>query len=174
VFDLENSAGTPIYVHAKICIIDDTWFTCGSDNFNRRSWTTDSELTCAVIDTSAGEPPGADPGTGTDPGTDAGPGASRPLAARLRLQLWAEHLGLDQNDPQLQDRAHGLKLWNAAADALDHWHKTGGHSPRPTGHVRHHTPEPVPPLHRLWAEAANRLVVDPDGRPRRMRGTTPF
>ncbi len=51
VFDLENSAGTPIYVHAKICIIDDTWFTCGSDNFNRRSWTNDSELTCAVLDT---------------------------------------------------------------------------------------------------------------------------
>ena len=46
-------AGTPIYVHAKVCIIDDIWFTCGSDNFNRRSWTTDSELTCAVIDTTA-------------------------------------------------------------------------------------------------------------------------
>ena len=56
MFDLENRAGTPIYVHAKICIIDDTWFTCGSDNFNRRSWTTDSELTCAVVDTTAGQP----------------------------------------------------------------------------------------------------------------------
>lgn len=166
VFDLENSAGTPIYVHAKICIIDDTWFTCGSDNFNRRSWTTDSELTCAVIDTSASH---------WDPtGADSGPGASRPLAYGLRLQLWAEHLGLDQNDPQLHTPAAGLKLWNAAADALDRWHETGRRSPRPKGHVRHHIPEPVPPLQRLWAGAANRLVVDPDGRPRRMRGTTPF
>ena len=70
--------------------------------------------------------------------------------------------------------AAGLKLWNAAADALDQWHETGRRSPRPKGHVRHHTTEPVPPLQRLWAEAANRLVVDPDGRPRRMRGTAPF
>ncbi|MFC9336005.1 phospholipase D family protein [Arthrobacter sp. NPDC057009] len=165
VFDLENTAGTPIYVHAKICIIDDVWLTCGSDNFNRRSWTTDSELTCAVIDTSATrrEPAGAETDTGT----------SRPLPCGLRLQLWAEHLGLDQNDPQLQDPAAGLKLWNAAADALDQWHRSGRRSPRPKGHVRHHTTEPVRPLHRIWAEAANRLVVDPDGRPRRMHGT-PF
>ena len=96
VFDLENSAGTPIYVHAKICIIDDTWFTCGSDNFNRRSWTTDSELTCAVFDTTAGrrEPDSADTSTGS----------ARPLAHGLRLQLWAEHLGLDQDDPSSTPR----------------------------------------------------------------------
>ena len=50
VFDLENTSGTPIYVHAKVCVVDDVWMTCGSDNFNRRSWTNDSELTCAVID----------------------------------------------------------------------------------------------------------------------------
>ena len=50
VFDLENADGVPIYVHAKICVVDDVWLTCGSDNFNRRSWTNDSELTCAVID----------------------------------------------------------------------------------------------------------------------------
>ncbi|MFP3460261.1 phospholipase D-like domain-containing protein [Arthrobacter globiformis] len=184
VFDLENRAGTPIYVHAKICIIDDVWFTCGSDNFNRRSWTTDSELTCAVIDTSASqwEPPGTDTGseTSTDTSTDTGQGAdtaagsSRPLAYGLRLQLWAEHLGLDEDDPQLHAPEAGLKLWNATADALDHWHATGRSAPRPKGHVRNHTPEPVPPLQRLWAGAANRLVVDPDGRPRRMRGTTPF
>jgi phosphatidylserine/phosphatidylglycerophosphate/cardiolipin synthase-like enzyme len=155
VFDLENRAGTPIYVHAKICIIDDTWFTCGSDNFNRRSWTTDSELTCAVIDTAAGS-------------------RASGLAYGLRLKLWAEHLGLDQDDSQLRDPADGLRLWNSTADALDHWHKTGGGSPRPKGHARHHTADPVPRLQRLWADTVNRLVVDPDGRPRRMRGTTPF
>jgi len=166
VFDLENSTGTPIYVHAKICIIDDTWFTCGSDNFNRRSWTTDSELTCAVLDTTADnrEPPG----------TDTGHAASRRLARDLRLQLWAEHLSLDQNDPQLHDPASGLELWNTTADALDHWHETGRRAPRPTGHVRHHTPEPVPPIQRLWAVPISRLVVDPDGRPRRLRGTAQF
>ena len=166
VFDLENRAGTPIYVHAKICIIDDTWFTCGSDNFNRRSWTTDSELTCAVFDTTADNRDA--------PGTDTSHDTSRPLAHGLRLQLWAEHLGLDQNDPQLHDPAAGLKLWNTTADALDRWHETGRRSPRPAGHVRHHTPEPVSPRQRLWADPMSRLVVDPDGRPRRLRGTTQF
>ena len=39
VFDLENDAGVPIYLHAKVCIVDDSWLTIGSDNFNRRSWT---------------------------------------------------------------------------------------------------------------------------------------
>ena len=40
VYGIENHQGTPVYVHAKVCVIDDTWATVGSDNFNRRSWTT--------------------------------------------------------------------------------------------------------------------------------------
>ena len=166
VFDLENRAGTPIYVHAKICIIDDTWFTCGSDNFNRRSWTNDSELTCAVLDTTVDNREA--------PGTDNSRDTFRPLAHKLRLQLWAEHLGLEQNDPQLVDPAAGLKLWNTTADALDRWHEAGRRSTRPAGHARHHTPEPVSARQRLWADPMSRLLMDPDGRPRRLRGTTQF
>ena len=166
VFDLENTIGTPIYVHAKICIVDDTWTTCGSDNFNRRSWTTDSELTCAVLDTTAHDREPSDTETGND--------ASRRLASDLRLQLWAEHLGLDPNDPQLHEPAAGLELWNAAADALDRWHGTGRRAPRPTGRVRHHTLEAVSLVQRLWAVPINRLVLDPDGRPRQLRGTAQF
>jgi phosphatidylserine/phosphatidylglycerophosphate/cardiolipin synthase-like enzyme len=49
-YDLENREGAPVYVHAKVCIVDDVWMTVGSDNFNRRSWTHDSELSCAVLD----------------------------------------------------------------------------------------------------------------------------
>ncbi|MFQ4149594.1 phospholipase D-like domain-containing protein [Arthrobacter sp. LAPM80] len=154
VFNLENRSGTPIYVHAKICIIDDAWFTCGSDNFNRRSWTTDSELTCAVV--------------------DSGHDASSSLAHALRRELWAEHLGLEQDDPRLHDPLSALQLWKSTADALDRWHETGGRSPRPVGQVRHHIPEPVPPLKRLWADPLSRFVVDPDGRPRRLRGTSEF
>jgi phosphatidylserine/phosphatidylglycerophosphate/cardiolipin synthase-like enzyme len=163
IFDLENSQDNPIYVHAKICIIDDTWFTCGSDNFNRRSWTTDSELTCAVMDRSNGMPP---TGSGTLP--------SQPLAKELRLQLWAEHLGLEQDDPKLHANTAGLALWNSAADALDQWHRAGRRTPRPAGQVRHHAPAPVPPLQRLWADPLYRFIVDPDGRPRRLRGTPRF
>jgi phosphatidylserine/phosphatidylglycerophosphate/cardiolipin synthase-like enzyme len=164
VFDLENSEGTPIYVHAKICIIDDTWFTCGSDNFNRRSWTTDSELTCAVMDTSGGDSPPSDTAT-------ALPG---PLARELRLQLWAEHLGLGQDDPKLRAGAPPLRLWNSTADALDQWHRTGRRTQRPAGQVRRHAPAAVTPLQRLWAGPIYRLIVDPDGRPRRLRGTDRF
>src|ERR1700752_4177980 len=50
VFDVENHEGTPVYVHAKVCVVDDTWCSVGSDNFNRRSWTHDSELSCAILD----------------------------------------------------------------------------------------------------------------------------
>jgi phosphatidylserine/phosphatidylglycerophosphate/cardiolipin synthase-like enzyme len=165
VFDVENSAGTPVYVHAKICIVDDTWITCGSDNFNRRSWTTDSEITCAVLDTSTDR---------ESLGTGAARVSSRGLARDVRLQLWSEHLERDQHDPQLQDPAAALELWNSSADTLDHWHATGSRKPRPGGRVRHHTPEPVPPLQRLWAVPMSRLVLDPDGRPRRLRGTAQF
>ena len=48
VYGVENHQGTPVYVHAKVCVIDDVWAAVGSDNVNRRSWTHDSELSCAV------------------------------------------------------------------------------------------------------------------------------
>src|ERR1700681_1865135 len=50
IYDVENPQGTPVYVHAKVCVIDDVWAAVGSDNFNRRSWTHDSEVSCAVLD----------------------------------------------------------------------------------------------------------------------------
>ena len=166
VFDLENSVGTPIYVHAKICIVDDIWVICGSSNFNRRSWTTDSELTCAVLDTTDGN--------GEPTSSEIGRDHSQPLAQNLRRQLWAEHLGLDRNDPRLDDPAAGLELWNNTADVLDHWHETGRRAPRPSSRARHHTPQPVTPIQRLWALPVSRLVLDPDGRPRQLRGTAQF
>ncbi|GGF22529.1 phospholipase D family protein [Subtercola lobariae] len=165
IFDLENEAGTPIYIHAKICIVDDTWFTCGSDNFNRRSWTTDSELTCAVIDTSAA--------TNDAPGREADTGIHTGLASALRRELWAEHLGVSEADARLDNPEDGLSIFRASADALDAWHAAGGGT-RPTGRLRHHTPEPVSRVQSLWASPINRIGVDPDGRPRRLRGTTTF
>lgn len=165
VFDLENSAGVPIYVHAKICVVDDTWFTCGSDNFNRRSWTSDSELTCAVVDASPDAP---------RPHGDTHERARGGIARDVRVQLWAEHLGLEEDDPRLVEPGDGLSLWNASADALDHWHATGSRGPRPTGQVRHHRTEPVSRVQRLWAGPINRVVIDPDARPRRLRGTSDF
>ena len=87
LFDLENADGTPIYVHAKVCVVDDQWMTIGSDNLNRRSWTHDSELTCAVVD------------------------PSRVLPRQTRTSLWAEHLGLPQDEPRLSDLSSAVTLW---------------------------------------------------------------
>ncbi|OLB78121.1 MAG: phospholipase [Actinobacteria bacterium 13_2_20CM_2_71_6] len=74
VYSLENHAGTPVYVHAKVCVVDDTWMAVGSDNFNVRSWTHDSELSCAVLDeatSGGGDPAGAAEYAG-DPAGEAG------------------------------------------------------------------------------------------------------
>ncbi len=161
VFDLENASGVPVYVHAKVCIVDDVWLTCGSDNFNRRSWTNDSELTCAVID---------DDSDDREPRRlDAHGDGARRLARDLRLQLWAEHLARDPADPELLDPDSAVALWAESAAALDGWHASGGLGPRPPGQVRRHDPAPVNRLQRLWAAPMYNRVFDPDGRPRRLR-----
>jgi phosphatidylserine/phosphatidylglycerophosphate/cardiolipin synthase-like enzyme len=58
----------PIYVHAKVGIVDDRWCTVGSANLNERGLEGDSELNAQVIDDE--------------------------LAREARLRLWAEHLRL--------------------------------------------------------------------------------
>lgn len=57
----------PIYVHAKIGIVDDHWATVGSANLNSRGLSHDAELNIAVLDDD--------------------------FARALRLALWAEHCG---------------------------------------------------------------------------------
>lgn len=162
IYDLENDAGTPIYVHAKVCIVDDVWMTCGSDNFNLRSWTCDSELTCAVLDSARDE---REP---TDPSGD-GSGARR-LPRNLRLQLWAEHLQRDPGDQDLLDPVAGFELWRRSAAALDAWNRSGRRGTPPRGRARPHQPDPVGRLTRLWARPYHRLLFDPDDRPIGLRG----
>lgn len=137
MFDLVNAAGTPIYVHAKVCVVDDHWMTIGSDNLNLRSWTHDSELTCAVVD------------------------ADGVLPRNLRTSLWAEHLGLPQDDPRLSDLSGAMALWDERVGA-------------PGSRTRHHVPTALSARTRLWARVAYRTLYDPDGRPRRLRGTPHF
>lgn len=160
-YNLENAAGVPIYVHAKICVVDDVWFTCGSDNFNRRSWTSDSELTCAVIDTTRDEREPRDVSAHGD--------GARRLARDLRLQVWAEHLGRTAGDPELVDPASAFEVWRRTAAELDAWHAGGRQGPRPPGQIRRHEPDPVGRLNRIWAEPLYRAFFDPDDRPRRLR-----
>jgi phosphatidylserine/phosphatidylglycerophosphate/cardiolipin synthase-like enzyme len=56
----------PLYVHAKIGIVDDAWLTVGSANLNEHSFFNDSEMNVVTCD--------------------------QRLARETRLRLWAEHL----------------------------------------------------------------------------------
>ncbi|HWE82697.1 MAG TPA: phospholipase D family protein, partial [Gaiellaceae bacterium] len=58
----------PIYVHAKVGIVDDAWLTIGSANLNEHSLFNDTEMNVVMHDPD--------------------------LARRTRLELWAEHLEL--------------------------------------------------------------------------------
>jgi phosphatidylserine/phosphatidylglycerophosphate/cardiolipin synthase-like enzyme len=164
VFDVENHDGVPVYVHAKVCVVDDVWATVGSDNFNRRSWTHDSELSCAVLDASR------DPREPTDP-AGTGDGA-RVFARDLRLRLMREHLDRSPDgseDADLIDPESAVRAVTRSAEALEAWHAGGGEGPRPPGRLRPHNPRRLGRLTRLWAMPAYRLLYDPDGRPWRDR-----
>jgi len=43
------NGGKGIYCHAKVQLFDDALLICGSSNINRRSYTVDTELTCAIM-----------------------------------------------------------------------------------------------------------------------------
>jgi phosphatidylserine/phosphatidylglycerophosphate/cardiolipin synthase-like enzyme len=59
----------PLYVHAKVGVIDDRWLIVGSANLNAHSFFNDTEM-CVVTDDAA-------------------------LALQTRIRLWSEHLELD-------------------------------------------------------------------------------
>jgi phosphatidylserine/phosphatidylglycerophosphate/cardiolipin synthase-like enzyme len=63
-----NEHYRPIYVHAKVAIIDDLWSTVGSANLNNRGMRDDTEMNVATLDAE--------------------------LATGLRMMLLAEHVGL--------------------------------------------------------------------------------
>ena len=80
----------PIYVHAKVAIVDDRWLTVGSANLNEHSLFNDSEVNVVVRD--------------------------EELARDTRLRLWSEHLELppeeiDGDPAEVIDRH-----WDAIAD----------------------------------------------------------
>ncbi|MEO6821168.1 MAG: phospholipase D-like domain-containing protein [Candidatus Nanopelagicales bacterium] len=162
VYDVENHAGTPVYVHAKVVVVDDVWAMVGSDNLNRRSWTHDSELSIAVLDEERDH---------REPHDVAGTGdGARVFARDLRLQLWAEHLDRGPEDlDDLLEPAEGFAAFARQADALQAWYDSGSSEPRPPGRIRRHQPERVSAAQRTWALPLYRALYDPDGRPWRDR-----
>ena len=64
----EGGRADPLYVHAKVAVVDDRWLIVGSANLNAHSFFNDTEM-CVVTDDAA-------------------------LARDTRVRLWAEHLEL--------------------------------------------------------------------------------
>jgi phosphatidylserine/phosphatidylglycerophosphate/cardiolipin synthase-like enzyme len=82
----------PVYVHAKVMIVDDQWWTVGSANLNSRGMRSDAEINVVSL--------------------------SPATARELRLSLWAEHLRIsDANRVHLSDPHVALEVMSAAAEA---------------------------------------------------------
>jgi phosphatidylserine/phosphatidylglycerophosphate/cardiolipin synthase-like enzyme len=80
----------PIYVHAKIAIVDDRWLTIGSANLNEHSLFNDTEMNVVANDPN--------------------------LARSTRLQLWSEHLELP-SDEIPDDPARAIdELWRPISE----------------------------------------------------------
>src|SRR5262249_7072764 len=91
LFQAGASPPQPVYVHAKIGIVDDRWLTIGSANLNEHSLFNDTEVNLVVADADA--------------------------ATSLRKRLWAEHLECEE--AALEAPVHELvdELWFPRAEA---------------------------------------------------------
>jgi phosphatidylserine/phosphatidylglycerophosphate/cardiolipin synthase-like enzyme len=84
----------PLYVHAKVAIVDDGWLAVGSANLNEHSLFNDSEVDVVTCDAA--------------------------LARATRLQLWAEHLEREPADVDGEPRRLVDELWRPiAAEQLE-------------------------------------------------------
>jgi len=81
----------PIYVHAKVAVVDDEWVLVGSANINLRGFETDSELDAFIHDAE--------------------------FARALRVRLWAEHLARAEEQVAALPPAHVVDaLWKSQAE----------------------------------------------------------
>ena len=80
----------PVYVHAKIGIVDDRWLTIGSANLNEHSFFNDTEVNVVACDAA--------------------------LARGTRLRLWAEHL--QRAEPEVSAHSTEVidRLWRPIAE----------------------------------------------------------
>ena len=86
----------PLYVHAKVGIVDDRWLTIGSANLNAHSLLNDTEMNVVTDDAE--------------------------LARATRERLWAEHLELDpgarrRRPPAWSTSAGARSRWSSCAAA---------------------------------------------------------
>ncbi len=87
----DGDEAAPVYVHAKLGIVDDEWLTVGSANLNEHSLFNDTEVNIATDD--------------------------HALARSTRLRLWAEHLGRPVEELENADPADVVDhLWRPLAE----------------------------------------------------------
>ncbi|MDX6664475.1 MAG: hypothetical protein QOG68_681 [Solirubrobacteraceae bacterium] len=80
----------PLYVHAKVAIVDDAWLTVGSANLNEHSLFNDTEVNVVTCDPA--------------------------LARDTRLRLWAEHLEREVGEVSGPPARVVDELWRPIAD----------------------------------------------------------
>ena len=95
LYGRDDNESSPVYIHAKVGIVDDEWLTIGSGNLNNHSLFNDSEVNVVTCDPE--------------------------LALETRLRLWGEHLELplDQVDGDPSEVMDNL--WQPIA--LDQLHR---------------------------------------------------
>ncbi len=131
----------PIYVHSKLVIVDDTWFTIGSANLTRRSWTFDSEINIACIDQRLRR-------------------GGHQSARQLRVDLLAEHLGLIPVErPAIDDPRDAFRIVKEVLAGKRNWMRT--HLLAVDLKFTHYGPFPDD-FDPVLREAVD-LLADPDG-----------
>jgi phosphatidylserine/phosphatidylglycerophosphate/cardiolipin synthase-like enzyme len=86
----QGEGARPVYVHAKVGIVDDRWLTVGSANLNEHSLFNDTELNVVSDDA--------------------------PLARATRLRLWSEHLERPASELEGDPCALVDEVWTPLAD----------------------------------------------------------
>ena len=89
----------PVYIHAKVGIVDDEWMTIGSANLNEHSLFNDTEMNVVTHD--------------------------RRLAEQTRLRLWAEHLQRPGSEVAGDPAAVIDRLWKPIAQEQAERRKRG-------------------------------------------------
>ena len=89
----------PVYLHAKVGIVDDAWMTIGSANLNEHSLFNDTEMNLVTRDPR--------------------------LALQTRLRLWAEHLQRPVTDLHHEPAAVIDRLWKPVANEQQERRKRG-------------------------------------------------
>ena len=90
IYSRTGSRTDPLYVHAKVAVVDDEWLTIGSANLNEHSLFNDTEVNLAT--------------------------RSPEVARQTRIRLWAEHLELPLGEVAGDPARIIDDLWRPIAD----------------------------------------------------------